>query len=201
MRMAILDYGVGNIYSVKVALEKQGALIKVVDELVNLSEYDALILPGVGGFPSASRKTRGFKEEIVEFIEGGGFVLGICLGLQLMGEWSEEGEGEGLSIVKGYSKKLPKGVKIPHIGWNSVKIVKQDAVLEGLENNSYFYFVHSYYLSLIEGRDLILATTTYGVEFPSIIRFKNCIGTQFHPEKSGVKGRMFLKNFIKEVKR
>jgi glutamine amidotransferase len=198
--VAILDYGVGNLYSITCALKRLGAEVKLINTVKDGLEADALILPGVGNFTPVAEKLSSERETICDYIEAGRPLLGICLGLQILLEGSEEGDGKGLSLIPGSARRLPKGVKIPHIGWNTLTIVKQHEFIEGVQDGSWVYFVHSYYPSLTD-KECVLAETHYGLTFPSIVGRDALIGTQFHPEKSAETGKTLLKNFLKMIKR
>lgn len=126
--------------------------------------------------------------------------MGICLGMQLLFQKSEEGEGEGLALLEGESVQLPKVVKVPHMGWNTLRVVKQNPLFEGLKSELYYYFAHSYYAIPVD-REVICAETYYGTTFASVVAKQNIFGTQFHPEKSSAQGLKFLKNFLIFVKR
>jgi glutamine amidotransferase len=167
---------------------------------LQLEQADALIFPGVGDFSTASKNLAPIRGEILELVSGGLPVLGICLGMQLLFQKSEESEGEGLALLEGKNVRLPNSVKVPHMGWNTVRIVAQSKLVEGLEGEPYFYFAHSYYPVPVDKR-VICAETTYGVTFASVIAKNNICGTQFHPEKSGKNGLKFLENFSGFVKR
>ncbi|MEM4576101.1 MAG: imidazole glycerol phosphate synthase subunit HisH [Candidatus Nezhaarchaeales archaeon] len=200
--VAIIDYGIGNLRSIKRGLERAGATAVVTAREEDVMSSDAVVLPGVGSFKSAMQNLGDMLHSLQETIRGGRPVLGICLGLQLCFEWSEEGGGvRGLGIIEGFVDKLPNIVKIPHIGWNTIKIRSWSPIIEGIRDEAYMYFVHSYKVSPKRWENVI-ATTTYGCEFPSIIETKPLIfGTQFHPEKSGKDGLTILKNFVKLAKR
>lgn len=165
-----------------------------------LKQADAIIFPGVGDFSAASKTLAPIKDELLKLVNGGLPVLGICLGMQLMFEKSEEGKGEGLALLKGKNVRLPNLVKVPHMGWNTVCCVARSNLVEGLEDGSYFYFAHSYY-PVPADNEVICAETSYGVTFASITVKNNVCGTQFHPEKSGRNGLKFLGNFLEFVKR
>ncbi|MCP8311174.1 MAG: imidazole glycerol phosphate synthase subunit HisH [Candidatus Methylarchaceae archaeon HK01B] len=200
MDIDILDYGVGNLFSLKCALQKAGADPRIVTIIELGDEIDGLIMPGVGSFTAALRKIGTSQTKIFDLIDSGTVVLGICLGMQIFFKESEEGRGEGLGIIPGRVVKFREDVKIPHMGWNNLKIVKFNELIEGLADESYVYFVHSYYPSPSR-RDFIITETDYGVTFPSILAHENLYGTQFHPEKSGEAGLIILRNFVKIVKR
>lgn len=196
---AILNYGVGNLRSISKALEKVGVEPKITSSPEDVMASDALILPGVGAFKGALRKVKKLQTCLMAFIESERPVLGICLGLQLLFTRSFEGGlNRGLGLISGDVVKLPNTVKIPHIGWNDVKIWRSDELLEGLRDGCYMYFVHSYVAQLEdEEDDVLLATTEYGVQFPSVVKKRNVYGTQFHPEKSGRNGLKLLENFAR----
>jgi glutamine amidotransferase len=154
----------------------------------------------VGNFSAASRNIEPYKPEIIDFVESGVSLLGICLGMQLLFTESTEGEGKGLNLLKGKVVSLPSSVKIPHMGWNTLHIVKRHGLLDGVDQESFVYFVHSYYPTVMN-RKIVMAETTYGVTFPSIVAERNVYGMQFHPEKSGETGMHILKNFLKTIRR
>jgi len=184
----------------KCALEKVG-FSSMIDSSKSQLEYaDAIILPGVGNFSKALRNLALIKNEILEEIRGGTPILGICLGMQLFFSKSEEGIGEGLSVLKGENIQLPSSVKVPHMGWNTLHIVRKSELLEGIRDESFVYFVHSYYPAPTD-EDIVCAETTYGITFSSAIAKQNIFGTQFHPEKSGEYGLRILRNFAKIAKR
>jgi glutamine amidotransferase len=196
----IIDYGVGNLFSLRCALEKVGVNSIIGSTPLQLKDADAIVLPGVGNFSAASRKLGPIKEEIVELVRSGVPFLGICLGMQLFFPESEEGKGIGLALFQGKNNRLPSSVKVPHMGWNTIRIVRQNEILEGVQDDSYVYFVHSCYPVPME-KDMICAETTYGTTFASAIAKQNVYGTQFHPEKSGETGLRVLRNFVGIVER
>lgn len=200
---AIIDYGMGNIHSVRKALEKLGAKTVVVNNGEGIKKCSKVVLPGVGAFDDAvfELKSRGLFLALEEHIENKKPFLGICLGLQLLFEKSQEGGlTQGLGIFKGSVKKFgleAKGLKVPHMGWNQLSIKNPDCPLfNGLADNSYVYFCHSYY-PVPANAKVSAAVTEYGIEFSSIVWQDNVYGVQFHPEKSQDVGLTILKNFIK----
>ncbi len=199
-KAVIFDYGVGNLLSLKTALEKAGLETKIGTSSKELADADAIALPGVGAFTPAAEKLNSIKETLTQKITEGLPLLGICLGLQLFFETSEEGPGNGLSIFKGKNVQLPNTVKVPHMGWNTLNIVKQNELFDGIKEDSYVYFVHSLYPVPVD-KKIICTQTEYGITFTSAIANKNIYGTQFHPEKSGDLGLKILKNFAKIVVR
>jgi len=199
-KAVIFDYGVGNLLSLKTALEKAGLEASIGTSAKELSEADAIALPGVGAFNPAASKLCSVKQTIINKIQSGTPLLGVCLGLQLFFETSEEGPGNGLALFQGKTVRLPNTVKVPHMGWNTLNIIRQNELFEGVAEGSYVYFVHSLY-PVPADKTIICAQTEYGTTFTSAIASKNIYGTQFHPEKSGVIGLKILKNFAKIVVR
>ncbi len=199
-KTVIFDYGAGNLLSLKVAFEKVGLTAKISSSKQELKNADAIALPGVGNFAAATHKLESVKNEIVEAAKDGVPLLGICLGLQLFFTQSEEGKGTGLALYDGKSLWLPSTVKVPHMGWNTLRIIKQSELLEGVKDGSYVYFVHSLYPDPIN-KELVCTETDYGLSFPSCIADRNIFGTQFHPEKSGDVGLRILKNFARTIKK
>ncbi|MBS7658517.1 MAG: imidazole glycerol phosphate synthase subunit HisH [Candidatus Bathyarchaeia archaeon] len=200
-KIAILNYGVGNLKSVSKALENCKVTVKITNKLEDIKDADAIVLPGVGAFKEAIEKIKILEFEIKKFIESGKFILGICLGLQLLFTKSFEGGViSGLNLLKGTVVKLPETVKIPHIGWNTIKIIKYDEFLNGIKDKAFMYFVHSY-IAKPEETEVVLSTTNYGEVFPSIVAKNNIYATQFHPEKSGSNGLKILENFVHLIKK
>jgi glutamine amidotransferase len=196
----IFDYGVGNLLSLKCALQKVGLSTKIGSSTQQLKKADAIALPGVGNFSAAATKLDAVKEQLIDAVESGTPVFGICLGLQLFFQDSEEGAGKGLALFEGKTIRLPNTVKVPQMGWNTLRIVKQNEIFEGVDDESYVYFVHSLYPVPVD-KEIICAETDYGITFTSVIARKNVYGTQFHPEKSGDVGLKILRNFAKIVAR
>lgn len=196
----ILDYGVGNLFSLKNALEEVGLIVRINESIKQLNKVDAVVLPGVGHFTAAAKKLESTYQSITNIVANDTPLLGICLGLQLLFQESDEGPGRGLAIFKGKNVRLPESVKVPHMGWNNLKILKQNEILEDVDDESFVYFVHSLYPVPIE-KKIIATETEYGETFVSMIAHKNVFGTQFHPEKSGPVGLKILHNFAKIVKR
>lgn len=161
---------------------------------------DAIVLPGVGNFKEAMKNLKALKQNILEAAESGVPLLGICLGMQLFFEESEESLGRGLGILRGKVLKLPEQVKKPHMGWNTLAISKPNEILDGVGDDEYFYFVHSYYADP-SMKEVIVAETEYGIRFASVLAENNVYGVQFHPEKSGRSGERVIRNFASIVKR
>jgi glutamine amidotransferase len=195
----IIDYRIGNIFSMNQALTKTGFKTSITADPRRIEESDAVILPGVGNFSVAAHNLASLSTFILETVKMGVPLLGSCLGMQLLFEWSEEGEGDGLGLMKGGIVRFPGNLKIPHMGWNTIKVVKDCEVLEGLDGE-YLYFVHSYY-ARPDDLEVTATLTDYGLEFASMIAEGNVYGAQFHPEKSGPAGLMLLENFFGLVKR
>jgi glutamine amidotransferase len=182
----------GNLRSVAKALERAGAAVEVTPEV--LPDADALVVPGQGAFSSCVTNLGPRMADVVGWISSGRPYLGICLGLQVLLEHSEEGSVDGPGVLAGKVRRLPDGVKIPHIGWNEVRPTKPAPIFRGIEPGTRFYFVHSYYPDPTE--DVVAATTDYGVEFCCAVWRENMVATQFHPEKSGDPGLRLLGNFL-----
>jgi len=193
--ITIIDYGAGNLRSITNACKFIGYDVNLIPEPGNLDDAEKIILPGVGNFGDAMEKLIPFKKILLEKVRDNVPFLGICLGIQVIMEKSEESPGvKGLGIFKGGCKKF-QGVKVPHMGWNNIKIKnKNTAILKNIKED-YFYFVHSYYPEPVDG-SIIAAATDYGLKFPSVIAEDNVFACQFHPEKSGNTGLKLLKNFL-----
>lgn len=197
--IAIVDYQMGNLRSVQKALEKVGHAAEITSDPQVLGRADKIILPGVGAFRDAIAELRGrdLAGPIKDAIEAGKPFLGVCLGLQLLFDVSyEDGEYEGLGIVSGevIRFQLPPEYKVPHMGWNQAKIVRRAPILDGIEEESHFYFVHSYYVVPTD-RDLVAIEAEYPDPFCAMVWRDNLFATQFHPEKSQANGLRLLKNF------
>lgn len=195
--IAIIDYGMGNLRSVQKGFEKVGFSAKIVTDPNEIIKASGVVLPGVGAFKDAMENLQasGMVEAIHEVVKKGTPFLGICLGLQLMFSESEEwGLHKGLDLVEGRVRKIPAGVKIPHMGWNAAEIVNDSPIMAGIDSGSYFYFVHSYYVDPVDPK-VTTCQTDYNMKFTSIITKDNLFGIQFHPEKSSSIGLKILKNF------
>ncbi|MDQ3727362.1 MAG: imidazole glycerol phosphate synthase subunit HisH [Thermoproteota archaeon] len=200
-KIAIFDYGAGNLFSLKSSLERNGAeSVDIIYNLKELSKFDGLILPGVGNFDPAIKSIESSTGYLDKAIDNCMPLLGICLGMEILFNKSEEGKLEGLKILSGEVVMLPKGkVKVPHMGWNNLKIKTQSKLLKGVKDKSWVYFVHSY-KTVPKDHKLVVATSDYGVSIPAMIERNNLIGVQFHPEKSGDVGALMIKNFIELCK-
>ena len=191
----IIDYNVGNLASVKQGFLRAGIKTTISQDEVVIRNASSLILPGVGAFKESldALKQSGLIPAILDHINANKPLIGICLGMQLLYEFSEEyGHHQGLGIFKGTIKKITGDVKIPHMGWNTLEILNDDPIVSNLKEASDVYFVHSYYADSSDG---IIATTNYGVRIPAIIKKGNVYATQFHPEKSGDVGIEILKGY------
>ena len=203
-RVGVVDYGTGNLRSVVKAFEHLGSIVKVLQSPEGLDEIDALIFPGQGTFDQCMEALNqtGLASAIKEWIAQDKPFLGVCLGLQVLFERSEEGELDGLGIFSGHVEKfsLDKNFKVPHMGWNSVKWgdFKDHPIQTGLVDDDQFYFVHSYHV-VSEDSTLRSLSTCSGYPFISGILHNNCIATQFHPEKSQAKGLQIYRNFLEKV--
>lgn len=198
--IAIIDYDAGNLKSVEKALIKVGGEPVVTRDPSVILQADKVILPGVGAFGEAMEKLNSFGlvDTIYKVVEQGTPFLGICLGLQLLFEYSDEKEGcKGLSLLKGGIKRIPDapGLKVPHMGWNSLTVKENAKLFRNLPADPYVYFVHSYYLQA-EDPEIVAATTEYGVTVHASVEKDNVFACQFHPEKSGEVGLAILKNFV-----
>ncbi|PIV62839.1 imidazole glycerol phosphate synthase subunit HisH [Candidatus Roizmanbacteria bacterium CG01_land_8_20_14_3_00_33_9] len=194
--IVIIDYGLGNLGSVKNALDKLGVDSMVSKSVKDIEKATGLVLPGVGSATEGMKNLRksGLNKVILKQIKLKKPILGICLGMQLLFFLSEEGNTECLNVIEGKVKKFNNKLKVPQIGWNQVK-QKPSKLFLGIKDKSYFYFVHSYYCQASEEK-IIIGSTEYGINFTSAIEDKNIFGVQFHPEKSGENGLKLLKNFV-----
>ena len=197
MYIAIIDYRMGNIKSVENSFKHSGATVEVTSDPEVIRHAGAVVLPGVGAYRDAYNNLKKMEliEPIYENIRKKPF-LGICLGMQLLFEYSlEDGKNRGLGIFKGFVDRIPSGVKIPHMGWNQLEIKKESKLLKDIKPGENFYFVHSYHI-VPEDRSLISSTTDYGTDLVAGIEEDNIFGFQFHPEKSSTSGQQLIKNFI-----
>tara|TARA_Y100000590_G_scaffold111785_1_gene127477 strand:+ start:210 stop:833 length:624 start_codon:yes stop_codon:yes gene_type:complete len=194
---ALLDYGLNNIQSVLNIFKYLDCKIDIVDSFVE-NKFKGLILPGVGNFGKAIEniKSKGLDDFVYKNINSGIPILGVCLGMHLFFDSSEESDSEGLKLINGSVKKIQtsKNFPIPHIGWNQIKFINENKLFDNIHDNQNFYFVHSYYVNCKE--ELITSKVKYGKEFASSITEKNIYGVQFHPEKSSLNGVKLYNNFI-----
>jgi len=199
--VAIFDYGAGNIFSLKNSLEKAGAVVDVITTFDKPNQYSGLLLPGVGNFDPAIKSIHEQSQiEFKDYVKENTPVLGICLGLEMFFEKSEEGQEKGLSVIDGEVIELPSSMKIPHMGWNNLEIKKPGKILEGVDEGSWVYFVHSFRVKPFSN-DVITAESDYGIKVPAVVEKNNFFGTQFHPEKSGSVGSIMIENFLTECKK
>ena len=195
--IAIIDYGVGNLRSVEKALQAIGADAVLTGDKGRIREAERLVLPGVGAFDECARRLRasGLDELVLEAAEQQKPMIGLCVGLQLMfDEGHEFGVHKGLGLMRGRIVRFPEGLHVPQIGWNQIENLQKHPLLEGLDEGTYFYFVHSYYIESDDEAD-VLARTEYGIRYPSICARGSVCGVQFHPEKSQDAGLRLLSNF------
>ncbi len=199
MKLVIVDYGAGNLRSVARAVAHVGGQPLITSHPDEVAAAQALILPGVGAAADTMRNLRHHElvEPIREYIAGGRPFLGVCMGQQALFDISEEGGRHPcLGILPGRIVRLPAGLKVPHMGWNRVRIARPHPIFEGIPDGSYFYFVHSYH-PRPENPSIIIGETDYGVTFPSVVARDNIVATQFHPEKSGPMGLRMYDNFLR----
>ena len=197
VRLALYDYGAGNIFSLKNAFEKMGAQVQVTTSLQDIS-YAGLLLPGVGNFDPAMKV---MPAEEVRRVAGNSIpILGICLGMEMLLDSSQEGTLPGMGIIPGEVVSLPDSLKIPHMGWNSLQIRRPGILLDGISPGSWVYFVHSYMIRPSDDT-LVTSSADYGVSVPAVVELGSCMGTQFHPEKSGPVGQAILGNFLEACRR
>ena len=200
VNVAIFDYGAGNIFSLKNSLEKVGATVNVITDFDKPNEYSGILLPGVGNFDPAMNSIRDFsKTQFLDYV-GDTPVLGICLGMEMFFEKSQEGKEKGLGVMDGEVIVLPDSMKVPHMGWNDLEIKKSGKILEGVDDGSWVYFVHSYRVKPISN-NIITAESDYGIKVPAVVEQDNFFGTQFHPEKSGDVGKIMIQNFLNVCKK
>jgi glutamine amidotransferase len=193
MRILIADYGVGNLHSISKALEKAGAQVEVASNIDKLAEAECVVFPGVGAFGAAIERLKPILPALRSRILSGMPTLGVCLGMQIMFERSEESSGEGIGVFKGDVKRL-KALRVPQMGWNDV-LWENDAMFDGVPEGSQFYYANSY---ICRPRDKVsIAETEYGERFSAAVRRGGLCGVQFHPEKSGPPGLRLLSNFVK----
>lgn len=192
MRISIADYGVGNLHSISKGLEKAGAEIEVVSDMSRLLDAECIVFPGVGAFGAAMEKLEPVLPGLSAMIASGTPALGVCLGMQIMFDRSEESVGEGLGVFRGDVKRL-NAPRVPQMGWNDVAWT-EDSLFESVSKGSQFYFANSYVCYPAE--DVSVAVTEYGDRFPAAVRKRSLCGVQFHPEKSGPPGLRLLSNFV-----
>ncbi len=201
VKVAIFDYGAGNIFSLKNSLEKNNATVDIITSFDKANNYSGILLPGVGNFDPAIKRIRDYsKIDFQDYVQDKIPVLGICLGMEMFFEKSEEGNEKGLGVMEGEVIILPKTMKVPHMGWNNIKIKKQSKILEGIKDSSWVYFVHSF-VARPKKEEVVKAESDYGINVPAVVEQANFFGTQFHPEKSGKIGSVMINNFLRECKK
>ncbi|MFB6251589.1 MAG: imidazole glycerol phosphate synthase subunit HisH [Halobellus sp.] len=199
--VVLVDYGLGNLRSAQRGLERAGAAVEITDDPDDFAAADGIVLPGVGAFSEGMENAGPFREPLAAAADRGQPVFGICLGMQMLLTTSEEadhagqGQVEGLNFIPGTNVRFERGRKVPHMGWNELRVEREHPIVEGIDGQ-YAYFVHSYYAEPDD--DAVVATTDYGVSFPAVVANEagNVFGTQFHPEKSGETGLQILRNFV-----
>ena len=197
--IVIVDYGAGNLRSVRRAVEHVGGLATVTSAAEDVSRADAIIMPGVGAASDtmANLVTRGLVEPLRSALRSGTPFLGVCMGLQALMTGSEEGGWQPcLDIIPGTVRRLPAGQPVPHMGWNQIKLLNRHEIFRSIPDESDFYFVHSYYCDVTIPSDVI-GITSYGVAIPAVVARDNLVATQFHPEKSGELGLQLYANFLR----
>ena len=198
--VAIFDYGAGNIFSLKTSLEKNGATVDIITSFDQAKDFSGVLLPGVGNFDPAIRSIRDYSAmKFKDFVQDKIPVLGICLGMEMFFGKSEEGKEKGLDVLDGEVVLLPENMKIPHMGWNNLQIKRESKILEGVEDGSWVYFVHSYRVKPSD-EQIIVANADYGISIPAVVENGIYFGTQFHPEKSGKVGSLMIRNFLRVCK-
>ncbi len=197
--IAIIDYGMGNLKSIHNALTTVAGNPVIIPESRDLAGADAIVIPGVGAFGDAMRNLSPFADALFDLVDSGMPVLGICIGMQVLLDRSEESDAAGFGLIRGDVVRLPDGVRIPQMGWNELTIRRDSDLLAGIEDGDFFYFVHSYYCVPEDGQTVV-ATTDYGVDMAAVVEQDNIHAVQFHPEKSSKKGLVILKNFVEMIK-
>ena len=198
--IAVINYGAGNLRSVVKAFEHIGYPATVTTDPRKVMAADGVVLPGVGaaGDTMTNLHARGMVDAIATVIAKKRPFFGVCIGLQVLFERSEEDGAECLGLLGGYVRRLPAGVKVPHMGWNQVRLTESHPLFHGIADDSYFYFVHSYYADPTE-QSAVVGLTDYGATFASALAKGNLVGTQFHPEKSGRLGLQIYRNFVQRM--
>jgi len=197
--IAVLDYGMGNLHSVSRAIARVGGSACVTGDTAEVARADGLVIPGVGAFGACMRALvhRGLDVAVRDLVASGRPMFGVCLGMQVLFERSDEDPDEGLGIIPGGSRRLPRDVKVPHMGWNTVEWTGRHAYVEGIPNGTRFYFVHSYAPDADDG--ITVGTTTHGRPFAAVVAKGNVFATQFHPEKSSDAGLAIYEAFVRAV--
>jgi glutamine amidotransferase len=197
--IAIIDYGMGNLRSIHNALSKAKGNPVIISDYRELTDADAIVIPGVGSFGDAMTNLMPFRDTLFDLIDSGIPILGICIGMHVLFDRGEESDCEGFGLIKGDVIRLPSGVKVPQMGWNELNIRRNSDLLTGINNGDFFYFVHSYYC-VVSDKQTITATTDYGVDLAAVVEKDNIHAVQFHPEKSSSKGLVIIRNFVEMVR-
>ena len=200
MNISIIDYGIGNLGSVMKAFRHLGAPAILSGDIAELRRADVLVLPGDGAFASTMEEIegRGLVPVLREAVEQGRTLLGICIGMQLLFEESEEhGRHQGLGFLRGRVRRFDDGLPVPHMGWNRLRARRPHSLLDGLADGAYVYFVHSYFCDAPD--DVVIASSDYGRDFPAVVARDNVLGVQFHPEKSQAVGLRMVANFVRSL--
>lgn len=193
--ITIIDYKSGNLRSISNGFRKINCDVEVTSDVEKIADSDYLVLPGVGAFGTAMENIEPFRDVIVEHVNDDKPFLGICLGQQVLMSSSDEApDVKGLDLIKGHVQFLPEGLKIPHMGWNKLDVLRPCSILDG-SDGSHFYFVHSYHV-VPDEEEVVVGTCDYGIDVVAALNRNNLYSTQFHPEKSGVQGLKILKNFV-----
>ena len=195
--IAIIDSGMGNLFSIYNGLKKvyDSPRLITADNISSLRTANGVIVPGVGAFDDGIRYLKPFSDALIAVVESGVPVLWICIGMQVLFEESEEGEEQGFGLIPGKVVRLPANVRVPHMGWNNLRLHRRSELLDGITDDDYFYFVHSYYC-VPRDKDAVVASVEYGVGLAAVVNKGNIYGVQFHPEKSSKKGLRILSNFV-----
>jgi glutamine amidotransferase len=197
--IAIIDYRMGNLRSIQNALFKAKGNPVIISDYKELTDADAVVIPGVGSFGDGMTNLMPFRDTLFDLIDSGIPILGICIGMHVLFDRGEESDCEGFGLIKGDVIRLPSGVKVPQMGWNELNIRRNSDLLTGINNGDFFYFVHSYYC-VVSDKQTITATTDYGVDLAAVVEKDNIHAVQFHPEKSSSKGLVIIRNFVEMVR-
>ncbi len=191
----------GNIFSIYNGLKKVCDRVVLINErnITDMRDADGIVIPGVGAFDDGVRHLKRFSDLLLTIVGSGVPLLGICIGMQLLFETSEEGEEAGLGLIPGRVVRLPPSLRVPHMGWNNLHLHRYSELLDGITESDYFYFVHSYYCAPRNDSDII-ASVDYGIQLPAVVNRASIYGVQFHPEKSSRKGLRILANFVELCK-